>query len=194
MPLHMQQQQQEQQPIFNNTLLSFKLSALADVERYCNTLSLSNESRYKKVYVSRHINYKCANNNTDSNKGIIKPKIVNEYKIKYSSPLFASSDKNIFTKHSKYKFNKYHYEQKFHELITDNNATPIAAVETEPKLSFRKNIIDMLMLDKWHENELSPPKTLFSSSRSPRYFPKPHSNTKRKRRIKGMLLGFKYTS
>ena len=187
------QQQQQQQPMFNNTLLSFKLSALADVERYCNVLSMSNESRYKKVYVSKQINSKC--NNSNSNKGIIKPKIVNEYKIKYSSPLFTNSDKNIFTKYHKYKINKYHYERKFHELITDNNAipTPIPSIETEPKLSFRKNIIDMLMLDKWHENELTPSKTLYNSSRSHRNFPKsPNGNTKRKR-IKGMLLGFKYT-
>ena len=176
-----------------------------DVERYRNVLSLSNESRYKKVYVSRQINNKCNsnnnNNNSNSNRGIIKPKIVNEYKIKYSSPLFTHSDKNIFTKYHKYKINKYHYERKFHELITDNNTniTPSSpTIDTEPKLSFRKNIIDMLMLDKWHENELtSSSKTLFNSSRTHRYHSKLHNNnntTTKRKRIKGMLLGFKYTS
>ena len=200
-----QQQQQQQQTMFNNTLLSFKLSVLADVERYRNVLSLSNESRYKKVYVSRQIHNKCSysnsNNNIICNRGIIKPKIVNEYKIKYSSPLFTNSDKNIFTKYHKYKINKYHYERKFHELITDNNnVTPSSpTINTEPKLSFRKNIIDMLMLDKWHENELtsSSSKTLFNSTRTHRYHSKAHNNnnnTTKRKRIKGMLLGFKYTS
>ena len=51
------------------------------------------------------------------------------------------------------------------------------------------------MLDKWHESELtSSSKTLFNSARTHRCVSKAHNSTTKRKRIKGMLLGFKYTS